>query len=61
MNQTEKFNASETAKHCFVSSVSCDHPYLKTDKRTRNKVCTSCGAVIYRIDRRMPVYLSIPQ
>lgn len=23
------------------------HPYLKTDKKTADKICTSCGRVIY--------------
>ena len=25
----------------------CHHPYLKTEKKTADKVCTSCGRVIY--------------
>ncbi|MGZ3904008.1 MAG: hypothetical protein ACXVC6_09950 [Bacteroidia bacterium] len=60
-NTTERPNNAQSKEQNFVSITFCEHPYLKTDKKTRNKICTSCGAVIYRVDRFMPVYLSIPK
>ncbi|MGZ6491458.1 MAG: hypothetical protein ACXVDU_15780 [Bacteroidia bacterium] len=60
MNTTER-TEHRTEKQIFINSTSCDHPYLKTDKKTRNKVCTSCGAVIYTAVKHLPVYLAIPE
>jgi hypothetical protein len=31
------------------AELPCHHPFLKTDRKTLDKICTSCGRIVYSI------------
>ncbi|MCD6019205.1 MAG: hypothetical protein K0S53_2326 [Bacteroidetes bacterium] len=40
-------NKDQEASIKLIKEENCYHEYLKTNKKTRDKVCVSCGRVIY--------------